>query len=151
MWCHSSTSGASISHGQRLHGSHEMVNSWLTGRKCKELHFMLHYKLSVLIAVCKMYIALITLSTDKWLILIFALHRSQSCFSWGNLPDDLVHYILQIHASNIIKTAFRNSLLRRVHMVRTRGHMHFQTRYRYKLDDSVWDLPLVWNSLPLVD
>ena len=85
----------------------------------------------------------------------FANHRSQCAFSWGNLPDDLVHYILQIHASNIIKKAFRNSLLRKVHMVRTltitRGHMHFQTRYRYKLDDSVWDLPLVWNSLPLVD
>ena len=78
----------------------------------------------------------------------FANHRSQCTISWGNLPDDLVNYILQIHASNIIKTAFRHSLLRKVHM----RHMHFHTKYKYKLDDSVWDLhELVWNSLPLVD
>jgi len=49
----------------------------------------------------------------------FSNHRSQCCFSWGNLPDDLLHYILQIHASNIIKTAFRNSLLRRVNILST--------------------------------
>ena len=80
----------------------------------------------------------------------FSNHRSQCCFSWGNLPDDLLHYIFQIHASNIITTAFRNSLLRKVHVVR-RGQIHFHNRYRYKLDYAVWDLPLVWNSLPLVD
>ena len=87
----------------------------------------------------------------------FSNHRSQCCFSWGNLPNDLVQYILQIHASNIIQTAYRNSLLRRMHIVRTmtiiRGHMHFYNRYRYKdeLDDADLELPLVWNSLQLAD
>ena len=73
--------------------------------------------------------------------IFFSNHRSQCTFSWGNLPDDLVQYILQIHASNIIQTAFRKSLLHRMHIVRTltisRGHMHFHNRYRYRdeLDD----------------
>ena len=78
----------------------------------------------------------------------FALHRSQCCFCWGNLPDDLLNYIFQIHASNIIITAFRNSLLR----IARRGHKHFHYKYIYKLEHyAVWDLPLVWNSLPLID
>ena len=46
-----------------------------------------------------------------------------------------------------------------MHIVRTmtiiRGHTYalLQHRYRYKdeLDDADWELPLVWNSLPLVD
>ena len=88
---------------------------------------------------------------------IFFPNRSQSAFSWGNLPDDLLQYTLQIHASNIIQTAFRKSLLRRMRIVRTltisRGHMHIHNRYRSRdeVDDAEWELPLVWNSMPLVE
>ena len=117
----------------------------------KELHFMLHKKLSVLIAVCTIFVDGHMINSSSKMLTVnsyFALHRSQNCFCWGNLPEDLLNYIFQIHASNIIITAFRNSLLR----IARRGQIHFYYRYIYKLEHyAVWDLPLVWNSLPLID
>ena len=63
---------------------------------------------------------------DQMINSYFANHRSQCCFSWGNLPDDLLHYILQIHASNIIRTSLEihKTFLRGVQFAR-RGHIHF--------------------------